>query len=88
MLVTYNGYDYPTLDGTTPLSWSLGLYFTPAEAEVDYPRMRAVIRAMQMHRPAQLAAERDDMLRGSFDRLFGPIARKCLGIIDETQNSP
>ena len=77
-----NGFEFPMLNGEL-LSWSINLYMTLAEEQKDYPRARTVIRAMQERRPAQLDRERYEMLKGSFDRMFGHNARKCLEVIEQ-----
>ncbi len=69
--------------GDETLSWSIGLYHTFAEEQAGFPRMRAVIRAMLAHRPEQVERERREMLKASFDRIFGHNARKCLNVIEE-----
>lgn len=71
---------FPTYNSET-LAWSIGLYHTAAEAENDYPRMRAVIRAMIQHRPAQLEKERRDMVKASFG-IFGRNAAAELRVIE------
>ena len=76
-----DGRTFPTYEGET-LSWSIGLYHTLNEERAGYPRMRAVIQAMRVHRPEALRRERYDMLKGSFDRIFGYNARKVLDVID------
>jgi hypothetical protein len=76
-----DGRAFPTFEGAA-LSWSLGLYDTPAEAERDFPRMRAVVRAMLAHRPEQLARERRDLSRACLGRMFGHNARRVLAVVD------
>lgn len=80
-----DGRTFPQYHGE-PLSWSIALYLTPAESAQDYPRARAVIRAMQAHRAAALAHERHAVLRGSFNAMFGHNARLVARLIaEETQ---
>jgi hypothetical protein len=67
--------------GGKVLSWSIGLYHTSAEELIDFPLMRAVVRAMLCHRPAQLDSEILEMKKSCYDRLFGHNARKCLDVI-------
>lgn len=87
MLITLDdGRVFPEYDGK-PLAWDVGAYFTASEQNAGYPRMRAVILAMQAHRPEQLERERRDMLKGSFDRLFGHNARRCLAVIEDTMRA-
>lgn len=76
------GYPFPQYDGEL-LSWSLGLYFTLSEAERNYPKMRTVIRAMMEKRPDQLERERVELVKASFDRVFGTNAKRCLIVIEE-----
>lgn len=61
------------------LSRSPGLYLTDAEAKVDYPKLKAVLADMT---DEELAKERSDALKGSFDRLFGHNAKKMLNLVD------
>ena len=56
-----DGRIFPTYMGEI-LSWSL-TYMPRDEAE-NFPRLRAVIRAMRTHRPEQLRVEYADCLRG------------------------
>jgi hypothetical protein len=76
------GYEFPMYEGEL-LSWSIGLYMTLEQERLGYPKARIVIQAMQDRRPKQLALERYEMLRGSFDRMFGHNARKVMELIDE-----
>lgn len=78
---------FPQLGGET-LAWDIGHYMTIVEEREGYPRARAVARAMRHMRPEQLYRERRDMLRGSFDRLFGHNARRCLKLIEEVLAEP
>lgn len=82
-MMTVNGNLFPSLPGEA-LSWSIGLYMTEAERQLDYPRARAVIRAMLIHRPQQLEQERREMVRASFGKMFGHNAAKCLHVIEST----
>jgi hypothetical protein len=77
-----DGRVFPIYDGEV-LSWSPGMYHTHAEAEIGYPRMHAVIRALMEHRPEHLERERREMLKGSFDRMFGHNAKVVLEVIEE-----
>ena len=78
---------YPEYNGEK-LSWSLGLYFTHAEEEAGFPRMRAVIRAMLHERPVQLERERQDALIASSNRMFGHNAAKQLRVIEDELKIP
>jgi hypothetical protein len=82
MVTLEDGRVFPQYDGK-PLSWSIGLYFTYADESEGYPRMRTVIRALIVHRPEQVERERREMLKASFDRMFGHQAKKCLAIIED-----
>jgi len=53
LITLEDGRKFPQFEGK-PLSWSIGLYHTIAEANIGYPKMRAVIRAMREYRPEQL----------------------------------
>jgi len=65
------------------LSWSIGLYMTWSEEQAGYPRAKAVIAAMREHRPEQLERERCEMVKASFNRLFGHNAKKELDLIED-----
>lgn len=77
------GHEFPLYQGEL-LSWSLSM--TLADERNGFPKLRTVIRAMMDRRPEQLAKERYEMLRGSFDRVFGHNAQKCLEVIDSELN--
>jgi hypothetical protein len=77
-----DGRVFPQFNGET-LSWSIGLYHTLAEEKQNYPRARAVIRAMCEHRPMDLERERRELVKVSFDRMFGHNARKLLAVVNE-----
>jgi hypothetical protein len=77
-----DGREFPQHNGET-LSWSLGLYHTISEEQQGFPKMYAVARAMHAYRPDQLQRERFEMLKGSFDRMFGHNAKKELKVIEE-----
>lgn len=82
LITLSDGRVFPQYEGET-LSWYIGLYHTTAEERLGFPRMRTVIRAMLAHRPEDLERERYQMLKASFDRVFGRIARVMLAVIDE-----
>lgn len=75
-----HGFEFPIYDGKL-LSWTLSGDWEDEQA--GFPKMRTVIRAMMERRPGQLARERYEMLRGSFDKVFGRNAAKVLAVIDE-----
>jgi hypothetical protein len=75
-----HGYEFPMYDGKL-LSWAVSL--TLADEQEGFPRARTIIQAMRERRPEQLARERYEMLKGSFDSIFGHNAKKCLDLIDE-----
>lgn len=79
-----DGRVFPSFNGEA-LSWSPGLYFTLVDEQAGYPKTRTVLKAMAEHRPDQLEREYRDMLRGSFDRVFGHNARKMLALIEEVR---
>lgn len=82
-LVTLDdGRQFPQYNGEA-LTWDPGCYHTIAEEQAGFPRMRAVIQAMRVHRPEQLEHQRMEMLKGSFNKMFGHNARKALAIIEE-----
>lgn len=76
-----SGYEFPVYNGEL-LSWVISL--TLADELEGFPRAKAVIRAMQQYRPEQLERERVEMLKGSFDPIFGHNARKALRLIEST----
>ena len=80
-LITINGNPFPSYQGEA-LSWSIGLYDTINEANAGYPRMRVVINAMREHRPEQLETERKELVKASFDRMFGCAAKRQLSIME------
>jgi hypothetical protein len=82
-MMTVNENLFPSLPGEA-LAWSIGLYTTHAEKALDYPRARAVINAMIIHRPVQLERERREMVKASFGKMFGHNAAECLRIIETT----
>jgi hypothetical protein len=77
-----DGRVFPQYQGEA-LSWSIGLYHTFTEAQAGYPRMRAVIKAMIACRPEQIERERRELLKASFDRMFGHNAKKALAVIED-----
>lgn len=79
---TEDGREFPMYNGEL-LCWSPGSYQTPAEELIGFPRMRTVYRAIIANRPQQLAYERRELLKGSFDRMFGHNCRKALTILEE-----
>lgn len=79
------GLEFPLYQGEL-LSWSIGLYHTHTEEQAGFPRMGTVIRAMMERRPEQLQHERQELVRDSFNPIFGHNARKQLEIVEsETQ---
>ncbi len=82
MAKSANGYDFP-LYGEQLLSWSPGAHFTLADQQEGYPRTLTVLRAMKEHRPEQLEQERREMVKGSFDRMFGHNAKQMLLLIEQ-----
>lgn len=81
-----HGYEFPVYGGKL-LSWDVANVATRQDAQEGYPRTRTVIRAMQEKRPDRLAFERRDLLKSSFDRMFGQNARRLLKLIEEETNS-
>lgn len=78
---------FPSFNGEL-LSWSIGAYQTPREAQNDYPRMRTVIRAMLEHGMASAVEhERREMVKASFDPVFGNNAKVALRVIEEELNA-
>lgn len=83
MLTTLpDGRQFPQLNGEV-LCWDVGAYSSFADERDGFQRMRAVIRAMMVHRPKQIEYERIEMLKASFDRMFGHNARKVLTVIEQ-----
>jgi hypothetical protein len=80
-IVSIDGRVFPVHNGQA-LSWSLGCYSSYNDEKAGFARMRAVIQAMRIHRPEQLRKERFEMLKASFNAMFGHNARKVLEVID------
>lgn len=80
-----HGFEFPMYNGKL-LSWTLSL--TLADEQQGCPKLRTVVRAMIERRPEQLFQEKRDLLRASFDRMFGHNAKKVLRVIDEELASP
>ena len=80
--VREDGLRFPVYENEL-LSWSPGLYYTWNEQQAGFPRMRAVIRAMRQYRPLDLERERRELLKASFDRMFGHNARKALEVLEQ-----
>lgn len=66
-----------------PLSWSPCLYLTDAEQHEGYPRARCVLRCLPTGR---LLQEEQEMVRASFDCMFGHNAREYLDLIQDELN--
>lgn len=77
---TEDGRQFPQFNGKL-LSWTLELTYTDEIA--GFPKLRTVIRALKEYRPEQLERERREILRASFDRMFGHNAKKVLAVIEE-----
>ena len=77
-----DGRVFPQYDGEV-LSWSPGLYHTYAEERAGFPRMRAVLRAMLAQRPDQFEREYLEMIKSSFDRIFGHVARQAIIVMEQ-----
>ena len=76
---TEDGREFPQFNGEL-LPWSLSL--TLEDEQAGCPKLRTVIRAMRERRPEQLERERIDILKGSFDPVFGHSAKKVLDVIE------
>lgn len=76
-----DGRIFPAYQGKA-LCWSVGLYMTTNEAMCGYPKAKTVIAAMRAHRPDELERERREMLKASFNRMFGHNAKTCLALIE------
>ncbi len=67
------------------LSWSIGSAFTLQDELESYPRTKAIIEAMRIHRPEQLERERHELIKSMLcDRIFGHNAGKLLKLIETT----
>jgi len=77
-----DGRVFPVSPEGEVLSWDIGLYATQAEAQLGYPKARAVIAAMQAERPEQLVRERASLTRATSNRMHGHNARALLKLID------
>lgn len=82
LITNANGYQFPAFNGEA-LSWLPGLYSSRSEEQAGYPRARVVIAAMKKHRPEQFERERRELLKDSFDRMFGHNAKKLLALFEE-----
>lgn len=80
-----DGRMFPAYDNE-PLSWDVGVYFTLNEERQGYPRLRTVLAAMREYRPDQLEREKRELLKGTFDKVFGHNARKLLALIEKTED--
>ena len=78
-----DGRVFPLSPSGDVLSWSIDLYSSFSEEVAGYPKMRVVIRAMLEHRPEQLEKERRELLKASFDRMFGHNAKRVLDVVEE-----
>lgn len=79
-MIEHNGYFYPSHEGQ-PLSWSIGLHMTDAEAENGFQKALAVARAIREHRPLELEHERRMLLKARFG-IFGHRAKIELDLIE------
>lgn len=77
-----DGREFP-FHGTEVLSWDLGSCGTRTDEREGHPRVRAVVRAMAAHRPDQLRRELSDLVRSSFDRMFGRSAARLLAVVED-----
>ena len=80
-----NGSEFPVHEGEL-LAWDAGLYMTTAEERIGFPRARAVLRQMLIHRPEQFQREKREMLTASFDRVFGHNARKAMALYESIES--
>ena len=74
-----DGRVFPTHDGITPLSWPVGSHFTLTDEREGYPRCKAVLAETS---DEQLAKDRAEHVKASFDKLFGHAAKRLLRLID------
>jgi len=80
-----DGRVFPTLDGTA-MSWDIGSAFTLSDEQSGYFKTRRIIRAFRELRPEQLERERRELVKASFDRMFGHNARRLLALIEEADS--
>lgn len=81
-----DGRVFPSHDGKQPLAWDVGAHFTQQDAEEGHPRVRAVVRAMQQHRPDQLERERAELAKSAGlgrHNLFSGNASRLLKVIND-----
>ena len=77
--------EFPVHEGEL-LAWDAGLYMSAAEDRIGFPRARAVLRQMLIHRPEQFQREKREMLTASFDRVFGHNARKAMALYESIES--
>ncbi len=76
-----DGRIFPCYNGEA-LAWSVELYNTPSESAIGYPRLKAVVDAMQEHRPLQLDIFRRELSFDCFGKMFGRNAKRLQDVID------
>ncbi len=79
--VLEDGRVFPTLDGPA-LSWDIGSCFTLADEQNGYVKTLRLIRAFRELRPEQLERERRELVKASFNRMFGHNAKKLLALVE------
>lgn len=75
-----HGAEFPMYKGQL-LSWHLSM--TWEDEQAGFPKLKTVIHAMIERRPKELQKERYNLLKASFDRMFGHNAKKMLEIIND-----
>ena len=78
---TTEGYIYPHTGDMKPLCWDFAAYHTATEERAGFPKMRAVIRAMIVHRPEQIRREYRELVKASFNKTFGYNARTQFNVL-------
>jgi len=74
-----DGRVFPSFNGEA-LAWSPGLYHTTFEERIGFPRMRAVLSEMKVE---DVIKERNELIRDSFNKLFGHNAKIMLAVVEE-----
>ena len=81
-----DGRQFPTYDGEL-LSWDISSAGTIRDEQEGWPRTRAIVRAFIAYRPEQLERERRNLVKASFDRIFGKNAEKLLDVVEQEMQS-
>lgn len=87
MVTLEDGRTFPNY-GAEVLSWNIGSSFTRQDEAEGNPRTLAVLRAMRDHRPEQFAREHPQLVRDTFNLLFGQVAKRLLRLYEMVRDEP